>query len=164
MSGLKEYWYKLPARDQRVLGIGIFVVLGILLYSLMWAPIQDQLKRQRPQLIKQSEDLVWMQAQADKIRQLKQDKAASGNENGVPLLTVIDQIARDLKLRDQIKQIQPGKQSGTAKVWFDKVVFEDWLQWLDQISARGIDVTRVSVTKSAEFPRVNIRLELEGGL
>jgi len=65
------------------------------------------------------------------------------------------------KIRDRIKQIQPGKESGTAKVWFDKVIFEDWLSWLDQISVRGIDVTRVSITKSGEFPRVNIRLELE---
>ncbi len=160
MNGIKDYWYKLPARDQRVLGIGVLVVLSILLYSLVWAPIQDQLKRQRPQLIKQSADLVWMQAQADKIRQLKQNHATSGSTNDVPLLTTIDQTARKLKLRELIKQIQPGKESGTAKIWFDKVVFEDWLQWLDQISARGIDVTRVSITKSAEFPRVNIRLEV----
>lgn len=160
MSGIKAYWYKLPARDQRVLGIGIIVVLGILLYSLLWAPMQDQLKRQRPLLIKQSADLAWMQAQADKIRQLEKSKASSGKTQDVPLLTTIDQTARKLNLRDQIKQIQPGKEDGTAMVWFDKVVFEDWLQWLDQISARGIDVTRVSVTKSAQFPRVNIRLEV----
>lgn len=160
MNGLKEYWYKLSARDQRVLGIGVLGVLIILLYSLVWAPMQDQLKRQRPLLIKQTADLLWMQAQADKIRQLKQSKANNDRTNDVPLLTVVDQTARKLKLRDQIKQIQPGKQSGTAKIWFDKVIFEDWLQWLDQISARGIEVTRVSVTKSADFPRVNIRLEL----
>jgi len=86
MNGLKDYWYKLPARDQRVLGIGALVILSILLYSLLWAPIQDQLKRQRPLLIKQSEDLVWMQAQADTIRQLKQSKATSSSVNSVPLL------------------------------------------------------------------------------
>ncbi|GBE08826.1 type II secretion system protein M [bacterium BMS3Bbin11] len=160
MNALKEYWYKLPARDQRVLGIGILVVLSILLYSLLWVPMQDQLKRQRLQLVKYSEDLAWMQEQADMIRQLEQNKTGSGNSTDVPLLTIIDQTAKKLKLRDQIKQIQPGKESGTAKIWFDKVVFEDWLQWLDQISARGIEVTRVSITKSAQFPMVNIRLEV----
>ena len=160
MNGLKEYWYKLSARDQRVLGIGVLGVLVIFLYSLLWAPMQDQLKRQRPLLIKQTADLLWMQAQADKIRQMKQSKAKNGSSRDVPLLTVIDQTARELKLRDQIKQIQPGKETGTAKIWFDKVIFEDWLKWMDQTSARGIEVTRVSVTKSAQFPRVNIRLEL----
>ncbi len=160
MNGIKNYWYKLPARDQRVLGIGVLVVLSILLYSLLWAPMQDQLKRQRPLLVKYSADLAWMQGQAELIRQLKQNKTGSGNSTDVPLLTIIDQTAKKLKLRDQIKQIQPGKESGTAKIWFDKVVFEDWLQWLDQILAKGIDVTRVSVTKSAQYPRVNIRLEV----
>jgi len=160
VNGIKAYWCKLSGREQRVLGMGVLVILSILLYSLLWAPIQEQLKHQRLQLSKQSEDLAWMQAQADKIRQLNRRKATRSGANNVPLLTVIDQTARVLKLRDQIKQIQPGKESGTAKIWFDKVVFEDWLRWLDQITARGIDVTRVSVTKSVEYPRVNIRLEL----
>ncbi len=160
MNGIKDYWQKLPARDQRVLGTGILVVLSILLYSLIWAPMQDQLKRQRPMLIKQSEDLVWMRQQANKILQLEKSKATSDSANDMPLLTVIDQTARKLKLRGQIKQIQPGKESGTANIWFENVVFEGWLQWLDQITDRGIDVTRVTITKSAQFPRVNVRLEL----
>jgi len=160
MNGIKAYWYRLSTKDQRVLGGGGIVVLAILLYSMIWAPLQDQLKRQRPLHIKQSADYAWMQAQADKVQKLKQEKSAVGSTQEAPLLTTIDQTARKLNLRQNIKQIQPGKEEGTAMIWFDKVVFEDWLQWLDQISARGIDVTRVSVTKSAQFPRVNIRLEV----
>jgi type II secretory pathway component PulM len=122
--------------------------------------LQDQLKRERPLLDRQTSDLLWMQSQEDKIRQLTKSRSTVNKNDGTPLLTLIDQIARQEKLRDQIKQIQPGKKNDTAKIWFDKVVFEDWLKWLDKITARGIEVTRVSVTKSAEIPRVNIRLEV----
>jgi type II secretory pathway component PulM len=106
-------------------------------------------------------DLAWMQQQAEKIQKLRQSRPAQKKANALPLLTIVDQTSKSQKIRDRIKQIQPGKQSGTAKVWFDKVIFEDWLSWLDQVTAQGIDVTRVSITKSADHPRVNIRLELE---
>ena len=160
MSELKKYWLNLSSRDQKFLSIGALLVLLILFYSFIWAPVQSNLKRLRTQVVSQSADLVWMQQQATEIRKLNKSLPVSSGESALPLLTVVDQTAKTLKIRDRIKQIQPGKENGTAKVWFDKVVFEDWLKWLDMISARGIDVTRVSVTKSGEFPKVNIRLEL----
>ena len=161
MSGLQGYWHSLSQRDRRVLGFGGLLIVSILFYALVWVPIQDNLNRLRPQVARQSMDLAWMQQQAGKIQKLRQTTPAQKKENALPLLTIVDQTAKSQKIRDRIKQIQPGKQSGTAKVWFDKVIFEDWLSWLDQVTAEGIDVTRVSITKSAEQPRVNIRLELE---
>lgn len=160
MSGLKKYWLNLSSRDQKFLSIGLLLVLIILFYSLIWAPVQSNLKRLRTQVVSQSADLAWMQQQATEIRKHNKNLSLSSGKSALPLLTVVDQTAKILKIRDRIKQIQPGKENGTAKVWFDKVVFEDWLKWLDIISARGIDATRVSVTKSGEFPKVNIRLEL----
>jgi general secretion pathway protein M len=160
MNGLRQYWHNLSTRDQRVLSVGGLLVIGILLYALAWAPLQDKLRQLRPQVASQSADLAWMQQQADTIRKLKQASPASSGGNKLPLLTVVDQTAKAMRIRQFIKQIQPGKESGTAKVWFDKVIFEDWLRWLDKITARGIDVTRVSITKSAEFPKVNVRMEL----
>lgn len=160
MSRLKRYWCNLSARDQQILSIGGFTILCILLYAMAWAPLQDKLKRLRPQVISQSADLAWMQQQAAMIRKLSQFTIAKKGENKQPLLTLVDQIAKTQKIRDRIKQIQPGKESGTAKIWFDKVLFEDWLLWMDKVVERGAGITRVSVTKSADFPRVNIRLEL----
>ena len=161
MSGLQRYWHSLSERDRRVLAVGGLLVVCILFYALVWTPIQDNLKRLRPQGASQSMDLAWMQQQAGKIQKLQQTMPAQKKANALPLLTIVDQTAKSQKIRDRIKQIQPGKQSGTAKVWFDKVIFEDWLSWLDKISAQSIDVTSVSITKSAEHPSVNIRLELE---
>ena len=161
MSGLQQYWHGLSTRDQRVLAVGGMIIFAILLYALAWSPLQEKLKQLRPQVASQSADLVWMQQQAGAIRKLKQARPAQNSNNVSPLLTVLDQSAKSQNIRQFINQIQPGKENDTAKVWFDKVVFEDWLRWLDQISVAGISVTRVSITKSAEYPRVNIRMELE---
>ena len=161
MNGLQRTWHNLSLRDQRILLLGSLIAIVILIYAFVWSPLQKDLKQLRPLVVSQSADLAWMQQQADKIRQLNQVGNSKKSMNALPLLTVVDQTAKAQKIRDKIKQIQPGKQSGTAKIWFDKVIFEHWLRWLDKTSAQGIDVTRVSITKSAEYPKVNIRMELE---
>lgn len=161
MNALKRSWLNLSVRDQRILVLGGLIAIAILFYAIVWTPLQNNLDKLRPQVDSQSADLAWMQKQAGKIRSLDQSGQTEVNKSSLPLLTIVDQTAKTLNLRDEIKQIQPGKESGTAKIWFDKVVFEDWLQWLDNITAQGIVVTRVSITKSAEYPMVNIRMELE---
>ena len=161
MNGLQRTWHNLSRRDQRILVLGSLIVIAILFYAFIWSPLQKDLKQLRPLVVSQSADLAWMQQQAAKIRQFNQAGQSKKRINALPLLTVVDQSAKAQKIRDKIKQIQPGKEAGTAKLWFDKVIFEDWLRWLDKISAQGIDVTRVSITKSADYPKVNIRLELE---
>ena len=161
MNGLQRTWHNLSLRDQRILLLGSLIAIIILIYAFVWSPLQKDLKQLRPLVVSQSADLAWMQQQAAKIRQLYQAGQSKKSINALPLLTVVDQTAKAQKIRDKIKQIQPGKESGTAKIWFDKVIFEHWLRWLDKTSAQGIDVTRVSITKSAEYPKVNIRMELE---
>jgi len=168
MNGLQRSWHNLSLRDQRILVLGSLIAVAILIYAFVWSPLQNNLKQLRPLVVSQSADLAWMQQhlawmqqQASRIRQLNKVGNSKKSMNALPLLTVVDQTAKSEKIRDKIKQIQPGKESGTAKIWFDKVVFEDWLRWLDKISAQDIDVTRVSITKSADYPKVNIRLELE---
>ena len=161
MNGLQRTWHNLSLRDQRILVLGSLIAIAILIYAFVWSPLQKDLKQLRPLVVSQSADLAWMQQQAAKIRQLNKVGNSKKSMNALPLLTVVDQTAKAQKIRDKIKQIQPGKESGTAKIWFDKVIFERWLRWLDKTSAQGIDVTRVSITKSAEYPKVNIRMELE---
>ena len=161
MNGLQRTWHNLSLRDQRILLLGSLIAIIILIYAFVWSPLQKDLKQLRPLVLSQSADLAWMQQQASRIRQLNKVGNSKKSMNALPLLTVVDQTANAQKIRDRIKQIQPGKESGTAKIWFDKVIFERWLRWLDKTSAQGIDVTRVSITKSAEYPKVNIRMELE---
>ena len=161
MNGLQRTWHNLSLRDQSILLLGSLIAIIILIYAFVWSPLQKDLKQLRPLVVSQSADLAWMQQQATRIRQLNKVGNSKKSMNALPLLTVVDQTANAQKIRDRIKQIQPGKESGTAKIWFDKVIFERWLRWLDKTSAQGIDVTRVSITKSAEYPKVNIRMELE---
>jgi len=161
MSGIGKYLASLSPRERRVAGLGGVVVVGMIIFSF-WSPIHDRVLRLRHQVKAQVADLAWINEQASVVRRLNasRDRARSGDKR--PLLTIIDQTAKSLGIRPRIRQIQPGNEEGTAKVWFDRIVFEDWLKWLDQMSGQGVVVTRLSVTRSSDEPKVNIRLELAG--
>ena len=160
MKSLRQYWSTLSRRERRISVFGILVALSILFYTLLWAPLQDDLNRLRNQVRVQSVDLAWMQEQYPVVKGYFADQNSKKQTRNLPLLTIIDQTSRKYRIRHVIKQIQPGKEEGTARVWFDQIVFEDWLRWLGQISGRGIAIQRVSITRSSNKPLVNIRLEL----
>jgi general secretion pathway protein M len=158
-SGAK-YWASLSSRERLLIVSGSTGVIAIVLYALVWAPMHDSILRLRGQVQSQTQDLAWMHQQASVIAARSGEAGKVKPGTGRPLLTVIDQAAKAIKVRDAIKQIQPGNEAETAKVWFDKIIFEDWLKWLERISSQGIVVSRVSITRSAEAPRVTIRMEL----
>lgn len=160
MSSSSSFWSSLSSRERKVIGWGLVIFLMIVLYSLVWAPMHDRIVRLRAQVQSQIQDLAWMNERVALVTALSKGDRHANHASSQPLLTVIDQTTRTMKIRDRVKQMQPGKEAGTAKVSFDKVVFEDWLAWLDNVSRKGIGIRRVSITRSSEEPKVNIRLEL----
>lgn len=160
MTSGAKYWASLSSRERLLIVAGTIGVIAILLYALVLAPMHDSILRLRGQVQSQTQDLAWMYQQASEVAALSGEAGKGKPDTGRPLLTTIDLTAKALKVRGAIKQIQPGNDAETAKVWFDKIIFEDWLQWLERISSQGIVVSRVAITRSAEAPRVNIRMEL----
>ena len=160
MSRLTGYWKGLTARERRITSAGSVLFMIILFVFLLWLPMQDKLDRVRIQVNTQVADLEWIQQQVPLINRLKKKPVSRVSGSNLPLLTLIDQTAKRSKVRKQIKQIQPGKEENTAKVWFDKVLFENWLRWIDQLTAKGVVIDSVSITRSTVQPAVNIRMDV----
>ena len=125
--------------------------------------IQNKLKQEIEYLTENAHvkinNLSWMKEQAFLVA--NQRKNIHKNEaNNQPLLTTIDQTARTLNIRAMIKRIQPGKLEISARVWFDKIVFEDWLKWLDAIRGSGVSIKQIHISRSGVDHKVNIRVEL----
>ncbi len=152
---LSKFWQSISTRERGFLIIGCGAVLIILLYAFVWVPWHDALKRLRQEVPAQRETLAWMQREAKQIKPLLNKRTK--NSNDVPLLTVIEQSARSAKLRDAIREMQPGE-NGEVKVWLRDTYFDSWLRWIDQLSTKGITITTVSVSKSQEANKVNIRM------
>mgnify|MGYP001818817816 FL=1 len=161
MTAISTWWRTRTPRERATLSAGLLSLLAILFVSLVWLPLRDDLQRTHQQVIRQAEDLGWLQQQVVRVSQLSAGSSTNGaNTTRLPLLTLVDKTATGLAIRDNIRQIQPGREAGTARIWFDKVMFEDWLRWLDQVVAQDVKVVSVSITRSTKAPTLNIRVEL----
>ncbi len=159
MNELRSAWTNLNTRERWVIVAGAAAVLFILVYALVWAPWQDALARLRLQVPVKQATLTWMQEQAVNIKSLRgQQKSASDDKD--PLFTVVEQTAASAKLRDVIRRMSPGEEQEQVRIWLTDVDFDAWLQWLEQLRKRGIEVASATVNRAADN-KVNIRVTLQ---
>jgi type II secretory pathway component PulM len=159
MKTLLRYWQSLSAREQGFLATGGLLTAGILVYVLAWEPWHQELVQLRSQVPAQRTAATWMTQEADRLRPLlQQQQKRTGTD--VPLLTIVEQTAREAGLRDAIRQMQPGE-GDEVKVWLQDIYFDPWIVWIDALAREGIGVSSASVTRSQQPDRVNIRVSLQ---
>jgi general secretion pathway protein M len=159
MKALIRYWQSLSSREQIFLGVGGLLTAAILVYVLAWEPWHRELLQLRDQVPVQRAAAAWMTQEAARLRPLlQQQRSKSGTD--VPLLTVVEQTARQAGLRDAIRQMQPGE-GEEVKVWLQDIYFDPWITWIDMLAREGIGVGSASVTHSQEINKVNVRVTLQ---
>lgn len=157
---LKSYLDGLNPRERRmVIGGGAFLLV-FLLYQLIWLPIVGRASKLEEIVIQKQQDLIWMQQAALEVRELG-GSAGSRRTRPASLLGVIERTARQSKLGDSIRKVQPEGKNG-VRVWLDKAPFDVVITWLDDLqSKQGVTVANFSVERQLEPGRVNARLLIE---
>ncbi|MDH5409205.1 MAG: type II secretion system protein M [Gammaproteobacteria bacterium] len=154
---IKTWFDGLNPRERKlVLGTGIFLVI-FFLHQLVWEPLVGRAAKLEQKVAKQQQDLLWMQQAAQEVSQLSGGSrpASSGS-----LLGVIERTARQSKLGDSIRKVQPEGKDG-VRVWLDKAPFDDVMHWLDGLQTKqGVSVTNFSVERQSEPGRVNVRISI----
>ncbi len=159
MKVVVNYLATLNTRERWILIGGAIATFIIVFYAFVWAPWHDALARLRVQVPGQQETLVWMQREASAVQPyLKRAKRQTGKPR-LPLLTVIEQTANARRLRDVIRQMQPGE-GDQVRVWLRDAAFDPWLLWTDDLRKQGIEIVAATVNKSQQENRVNIRVTL----
>ena len=160
MNNVRTYLDGLNPRERRMLIGGSIIFVIFLAYQLIWAPIANSVTSMQDKVNKQQQDLLWMQQAADEVKQLRGGNSSRPARSG-SLLGSIEKTARDSKLGDSIRKVQPEGQSG-VRMWLDGAAFDDVLTWLDGLQyTQGIMVSDISIERLSEQGRVNVRLLLE---
>ncbi|MEX2327090.1 MAG: type II secretion system protein GspM, partial [Pseudomonadales bacterium] len=76
---------------------------------------------------------------------------------GQSLLSEVSRSALEFNINPN--RLQP-EGTGGVSVWFDGVVFDDLMLWLQEQSAQGIYVQQVSIDRQAAAGKVNARIVL----
>ena len=153
-------WAKLNKREKLTVGGGAALLLTALLYLLIIAPFRWQLAEMRASLPTKKADLAWMQNAALQAEQLKNSKP---DQQKVSPLKLIDISARQFKIADNLKRIDPGE-NNRIKVWFEDLIFVDLISFLRKLDQEhGIEVANLTAEKLDHPGRVNARVTFRTG-
>lgn len=135
---MKHWWMERSARERLTLGTGAVVLLLILLWGLVWAPLQDSLARRATALESQQQTLQWMQSVAAELPRLRSGQRDAA-EPATSLLGLLESSARQAGLRQRIVRMEP-EGEGSVRLNLRQVDFDHTIQWLAQLQNQGIAV------------------------
>ena len=156
-----ERWRALPAQQRRLAVFGGALLAVVLLYSLLWSPMQNELARLRDSTPKERNKLAVMQAQAQEVTELRAAGKTMAGRGG-NILAALEQLATTRGLRANITRMEPEGANG-AQVTLEAAHFNGLLTLLHELQTQnGVRVESASIETHATLGHVNARLTLRG--
>ena len=141
-----DRWHRLSARERILVGAVFPVVFAILFYLYLWQPVASDLGRLRLSVPEKNATLAWMRNRLNDAGAAAETAPAAGRDG--PLLTVIEQVAITSGVKAAIQRVQPGS-DGSVEIWFQEVVADQLLRWVDSLSESGIAVDTATITRAS---------------
>jgi general secretion pathway protein M len=152
-SPLWQRWQQLPARDRLALtGLAAFFAI-VLVYVLLWQPVQQHLKASRNWYAQQSELHSYLLAHADEARQAASTPQQQVDPQALQGLVTSTAQAAGLSI-ERVDSDASGMQVNLAPSDFANL-----LPWLQQLQSKGVAFGEVSLER-AENSLVLARLSL----
>lgn len=153
MQKLIEYWQARDARERVILGVGGSLVAVLLLYLLVWEPIQtdrQRLLRDLPKMRVQVEQFRRDAEEAEALRARARSRTATQS-----LPATVEASARQAQLGSGIKSVQ-AMGTDRAQVSGATVSFDNLVRWMATVAqSEGITVDALQAS-AGEPGRVQI--------
>ena len=162
LQQLKQWFFTLPSKEQRMLAGTTAIIIATLFYLLIWEPIHLGLTTEQQKQQSQKDIIVWMQSAANEVKLLR----ASGSRSTIrdrnkPTTLVIEKTINNAGLKTSVNKIESAGKNG-ARVTLKAASFNQVLVWLNTLSTHnGIQVVSANIERSDTQGRVNIRLTFE---
>ena len=158
---MKEWFSKLTVREKHMVQVALVVVTFLFVYMVVIEPIASSYSKNKTNVEKAHETIVWMNAAAQEIKQLQGNKnIGAAVRDKQSILTLVDSSARKAGLAKVMKRVQPESDTG-VRIWFENVEFDALIMWLAELeSGQGLSVNEINVEQSESIGLVNVRVFL----
>lgn len=154
------WWRALQPRERLLIGAATATITLLLLYFVLWAPLNRDLARLRVETPKAAEQLAWMRSQAGRVKQLR--AGAPSQVKGGGLLSYVEQSATTFDVKPHIKRLEP-EGNNAVRLVVDGVAFNTLVTWLANLHKQGgIRIDNATLEAQATPGVVNARLLLRG--
>ncbi|MDX1810621.1 MAG: type II secretion system protein M [Gammaproteobacteria bacterium] len=159
-----NYWRQLKPRERMLVSVGGVFVGAMMLYLLLLEPLTDKAEQLESRVASQQKEVQWLKQAATEVAALKKTQPGNaGNaRRGQSLLVLVDSTAKQNKLADSMKRVEP---DGTqrVRVWLENVAFDEVTKWMGELELRyQIQVESAVLDKTETTGLVNARLVLLG--
>lgn len=161
---MKEFYENLSVSERRSLLVGGVALGLVLIYGLIWLPLQRSVIAMQAQVVKNQELVTWMQNASADVRSILGNAPAVRTERGdSSLLALVDNTAKQTNLGQAVRRVEP-KGKDEVRVRLEDAPFDDMIRWLTDLQLRyGVQAESVSVDKQPSPGRVNANLTLKEG-
>ena len=154
---MKAWWSRLQTRERRWVMVAAAVVLGVLIYTLVWEPLAESRAALRAEIAGQRALADWLDRIEPEVARLRGagERGPERSLEGRSALAVVDQSARLAGLAASLSRIEPGA-AGEIRVQFQGAPFTDLMTWMETlIRTRPFSVERLDADRAAEPGRVD---------
>ena len=161
MSALRMWWQAREARERRVLAIGAVVAVVMLLWALVWKPLQDQRIALAEGNQRLAADLALMRAAAGELGERQLGEDADRSRAGRSLLALADAGIREIGLAGSLRRIEPSG-DGRVRLRLESVPFDPIAEWLERRArAPGVGTAELTATRTQNPGRVGQQMLIE---
>lgn len=155
---LRDAWTTLSARERQLALFGAAAVGLVVLWLLLWLPLEKEVKRLRTATPEARVQLTRMHAQAAMIQPLRgRTRGAVAPGSAV---SIIDQSATSLGIRKQIVKLESDGAKG-VQIAAEAVSFNSLIAWLNDLrDAYGFQVDNAQIDAHTVAGTVNARIRL----
>ncbi len=155
-----HWFYNLPQRDQDALKYLSAAVVIVLIYLMIWLPVQNYTERAERAVERESETLAWIKQNEPAARELaaRGGSGSTSNLAGQSFLSAVGNSAKQFQI--ELRRFEP-EGDRKMRVWLERVPFNQMLLWLDSLEKQfGVQVEQISVDRDDTPGVVTARLTL----
>jgi general secretion pathway protein M len=159
---MNDWWRGLNTRERWAVGGGAVALSAVLIYVLLWQPLQQRLRGLRQTVAAQQAEVAWMRQAAAEVQRLSRVPVPA--QTLLPerrsLLVLVDGSAGGAGLGGAVKRVEP-QGDDRLQVQLEQVGFDALIRWLADLQRRhGIVIDNAALEGQTEGGRVNARLIL----
>jgi general secretion pathway protein M len=143
-------WFQsLATRERQFVVAGAAVVTLVLVYALVYAPLQDSLSASKISLENKLTEFKQLRDISLKYKRIGPSKSRSTTQDGRSLLAVIDQSSSSAGIKSAIKRLTP-EGASKVRVRVEEVAFDKLVEWLASNSSKNLIHAELFLVRQTE--------------
>ena len=156
---LKKRWQALGAHERRALTVLAVFLVPVLVYLLVWSPVESGLAKSTARLSTVQGQLAQVREQAALVTALR---AAPRSEAPTDAASAVQEAAAGNGLREQVKRVDADS-PGSVRVQLEAAPFSALMALLVELQQKGLRTESATIERNAKAGTVNARLLLQAG-